>query len=96
MNWKVSTVFTLTLFLVGCNQKNTENSEKGESQSAEINRGLELVKSSLKQTGDYKMLRSKKDVVYTYSYTTPDGKTDVSTEKYIFDGELSYGKIRNT
>lgn len=92
MNWKVSTVFTLIPFLVGCNQKNTENSEIGESQSAEINQGLELVKSSLKQTGDYKMLRSKKDVVYTYSYTTPDGKTDVSTEKYIFDGELSYGK----
>ncbi|WP_103192802.1 DUF6503 family protein [Formosa algae] len=33
----------------------------------------------------------KKDVVYTYTYQTPDGKTDITTEKYMFNGELSYG-----
>ena len=33
-------------------------------------------------------------MVYTYTYRVPDGKTDVSTEKYIFDGELSYGEYK--
>lgn len=32
------------------------------------------------------------DVSYTYTYTMPDGKSDVSKEKYIFDGELSLGE----
>ncbi len=45
----------------------------------------------VQKVGDYETLRNKKDVVYTYTYQTPDGKTDVSTEKYVFDGELSYG-----
>ncbi|MDW7694525.1 DUF6503 family protein [Flammeovirgaceae bacterium SG7u.111] len=48
----------------------------------------------VKKVGDYQKLRSKKDVAYTYTYTTPDGKADISTEKYIFDGELSYGEYK--
>ena len=38
--------------------------------------------------------KSNGDVVYTYNYATPDGKSDISTEKYIFDGELSYGEYK--
>ena len=56
-----------------------------------INKGHELVYKSVKKAGDIDQLKSKKDVVYTYTYETPDGKADVSTEKYIFEGELSYG-----
>ncbi len=32
-----------------------------------------------------------KDVEYTYTYTK-DGKKDVSTERYVFDGELSWAE----
>ncbi|MEP5340369.1 MAG: hypothetical protein ABJL44_05825 [Algibacter sp.] len=55
------------------------------------NKAHELVYNMVQKVGNYNKLLSKKDVVYTYTYQTPDGKSDVSTEKYIFDGELSYG-----
>ncbi len=55
------------------------------------NKGQEVVYNMLQKVGDYQLLRSKHDVVYTNTYQTPDGKTDRSVEKYIFEGELSYG-----
>lgn len=58
------------------------------------NKGHELVYNLIEKVGSYKKLREKKDVVYTYTYTTPDAKADISTEKYIFDGELSYGEYK--
>lgn len=54
------------------------------------NNAHELVFEMTQKVGDYQTLQAKKDVVYTYTYETPDHKTDVSTEKYLFDGELSY------
>lgn len=54
-------------------------------------KGHKLVFNAVKKIGDYSKLSAKKDVVYTYTYRTPDGKTDISTEKYIFKDELSYG-----
>ncbi len=42
--------------------------------------------------GGWDDLYNKKDVQYTYTYMTGDGKKDVSTERYIFDSEASYGK----
>lgn len=55
------------------------------------NKGHELVYKMTQKVGTYQDLQDYKDVSYTYTYTTPDGKSDVSQEKYIFDGELSYG-----
>ncbi|WP_299779287.1 DUF6503 family protein [uncultured Formosa sp.] len=55
------------------------------------NKAHELVYKMTQKVGDYGKLMNKKDVVYTYTYQTPDGKTDVTTEKYMFNGELSYG-----
>ncbi|GAL81692.1 hypothetical protein JCM19274_537 [Algibacter lectus] len=55
------------------------------------NQAHELVYQMTQKVGDYSKLASKKDVVYTYTYRIPDGKTDIITEKYIFNGELSYG-----
>lgn len=43
------------------------------------NKGHELVYQMTQQVGDYQALLDKKDVVYTYTYETPDHKTDVST-----------------
>lgn len=48
----------------------------------------------MRKTGDYDMLSKKKDVQYIYTYETPDGKKDISTERYIFDGELSFGRYQ--
>jgi len=55
------------------------------------NKGHELIYQMTQKVGDYETLWNKKDVVYTYTYRTPDSKADISTEKYLFDGELSYG-----
>ncbi|WP_275316836.1 hypothetical protein [Tenacibaculum bernardetii] len=55
------------------------------------NKAHQLVYQTVEKTGNYSELSSKKDVIYTYTYKTPDGKTDTSTEKYIFNNELSYG-----
>lgn len=56
------------------------------------NKGHQLVYELMEKVGNYQALSEKKDVRYTYTYQTPDGKKDVSTEQYIFDGELSYGR----
>ncbi len=56
------------------------------------NQAHELVYNSVQKIGTYEALKTLKDVEYTYTYTTPDGKEDRSIERYIFDGELSYGK----
>lgn len=55
-------------------------------------KAYELVKKMVKKVGDYESLKTKTDVIYSYIYISPDGKYDQSIEKYIFDGELSYGE----
>ena len=42
--------------------------------------------------GGWGDLWSKKDVEYTYDYRLPDGKADVSVERYIFSDEASLGR----
>ncbi len=92
----------LSLIIFGCLLVSCNNGKKTKSVSPEKttealtsptfeNKGHQLVYDMVQKVGDYKSLRKLKDVVYTYTYQTPDGKSDVSTEKYLFNGELSYG-----
>ena len=91
MNYKISSLIFLSILTFSCkNDKKVQHEET--VTSTYKNKGHELVSKTIEKVGDYKTLRNKKDVVYTYTYQTPDGKTDITTEKYIFDGELSYGK----
>ena len=76
--------------LFSCSAKQVENVETEPTQTFK-NKGHELVYNMVQKVGDYETLRSKKNVSYTYTYQTPDGKKDVVQEKYIFEGELSYG-----
>jgi hypothetical protein len=84
----------LGFVLMSCGNNEKNKTEQVMVQEVPVqtfkNEGHELVYNMVQKVGDYKMLDAKNDVVYTYSYQTPDGKADVSTEKYIFDGELSY------
>lgn len=82
-------VLTISLFLFACSNENGSTQQK-KGPPIFQNKGHELVYKMVEKVGDYKTLRDKMDVVYTYTYTVPDGKADISTEKYIFDGELSY------
>ena len=52
-----------------------------------------LVKEMVDANGGIKQFRALKDVSYTYTYhDTATDKRDVSTEKYIFDGEYSWAE----
>ena len=42
--------------------------------------------------GGMDALKALKDVQYDYHYLKPDGKIDISQERYIFDGEYSWAK----
>lgn len=77
----------LCLFIFSCGNKTKSTQPTVSFQ----NQGHELIYKMVNKVGNYEKLLSKKDVIYTYTYKTPDGKSDISTEKYIFDGELSYG-----
>lgn len=70
--------------------KETQPTQQNETLEFK-NKGHELVYKMTQKVGDYNKLSDKKDVVYTYTYQMPDGKTDSSTEKYIFNEELSHG-----
>ena len=83
-------VILLSVLLMSCND-NKESKLEEKTPKTFKNKGQELVSTMVNEVGDYQTLLDKKDVVYTYTYTTADGKSDISTEKYIFDGELSYG-----
>lgn len=89
---KIKSVIILALgaLVLSCNNK-PENKTKERTKDKFQNKAHELVYEMTKKVGDYNTLLNKKDVVYTYTYQTPDGKSDISTEKYIFNGELSYG-----
>lgn len=75
------------VFMASC----SVNGEVGRRE-ADLNKGTILVKDLMRKVGGYELLRKKVDVKYTYVYETPDGKKDISSEIYLFDGELSYGK----
>ncbi len=99
MNLKKLTIaLSFLLTIVSCkNASKEEVKEVTVQEKATIifqNKGHELVYNLADKVGDYQKLRSKHDVSYTYTYTTPDGKIDISKEKYIFDGELSYGEYK--
>lgn len=95
MNSKTLYCLALAAILFSCKetpQKTTSTTEVQKETLTFKNKGHQLVYNMIQKVGDYTALREKKDVVYTYTYQASNGKTDISTEKYIFDGEYSYGE----
>ena len=91
----IAICITAILTLSSCKQnikKDTKEVKPTKINNIQFkNKAHQLVYQTVEKTGKYSELSPKKDVVYTYTYKTPDGKTDTSTEKYIFNNELSYG-----
>lgn len=92
---KINIVLSILLccLLFSCKDEGQVKSQH-ESVPKFQNRGHELVDAMVRKVGDYRNLVDKENVEYTYTYKTPDGKADISIEKYIFDGELSYGNYK--
>ena len=91
MKYTLLAIVTICTLFVACENDKNESTEKSEIVQTFQNKGHELVNEMVQKVGNYRALSEKKDVVYTYTYTTPNGETDISTEKYLFHGELSYG-----
>ena len=51
-----------------------------------------MIAAIAEATGGFDNLKALKDVSYDYSYVQPDGKKDISTERYIFSNEASWAK----
>lgn len=83
-----------------CKQKKEEGIEKVttivEEEQATVTYNTSDPKSVLyavaEATGGMANLKALKDVSFDYSYVQPDGKKDVSTERYIFKNEASWAK----
>ncbi|MFS4467178.1 DUF6503 family protein [Maribacter sp. 2210JD10-5] len=101
---KLTTLFavlTLSMILSGCGEKAKKDttdtmkmeSEEMVSKEPEYNTAKpETLLASIEYAhGGWNDLWSKNDVQYTYDYRYPDGKADVSVERYIFSNEASYG-----
>lgn len=98
MNLKQLLLLIPGLFLASCTETTTPTETEEtitviEESTAPVfqNKAHEIIYEMTQKAGDYQMLKDRKDVVYSYTYVKPDGSIDVSTEKYMFDGELSYG-----
>lgn len=96
-----------TLLLASCDEA-TKKAEEAKDVVSEVKEVIEEVVEKAPQydatdpasmlasvayaQGGWDDLYDKKDVQYTYTYLMGDGKKDISTERYIFDSEASYGK----
>lgn len=83
------------MFLTACVNKEAKIKEASKTVEVQLpkfkNKGHELVYKMTQETGSYKDLLNLKDIVFHYTYRTPDQKEDISIESYIFNGELSHG-----
>lgn len=81
MKYFISTTAIL-MFLLLSYSANAENADP-----------KKLIEQMTEVTGSYEDLKSMKDVEYIYTVTNEEtGNSDISEEKYIFDGELSWAK----
>lgn len=91
-------VLSFFVTMISCNSTSKKDVKEEVVQKENVknfqNKAHKLISDMVEKVGNYEQLLSKKDVVYTYTYTTPDGKSDISKEKYIFDGELSFGEYQ--
>ena len=88
-----SIVLLIVLNLIACKQtdKQVVSEKKAVITEIDLTAPTVLLAAIEKAHGGWNHLRSKKDVAYHYEYTMPVGDADISTERYIFDDEISFG-----
>jgi len=97
-NLVVLAIFGLVLITVSCGEKVKKETMKTVAEEMapkapnyDANDPESVLASVEFAQGGWGDLWNKKDVQYTYDYRYPDGKADVSTERYIFANEASFG-----
>ena len=92
--------FASIILLTSCVQKAKETETQAEQAETMVekapvydtNQPETLLKAVAYSHGGWGDLWKKGDVQYIYDYRTPDGKADVSLERYMFRNEASLGK----
>ncbi|MEM7548669.1 MAG: hypothetical protein AAF363_03285 [Bacteroidota bacterium] len=96
--------FLLVFGLYSCSQKQaSEETAQNETEAPveeeapeeityDVNDVASIIEAVEMASGSWDKLWEQKDVEYTYTYASSDGKKDVSLERYIFDNENSWGK----
>lgn len=98
INKRNAVILGAFLFVVSCTspQKSDSESQIVVEVPQEITYNTDDAKSIIKAVemanGSWNKLWEQKDVEFTYSYSYPDGKADLSTERYVFDTEQSWAK----
>lgn len=92
-------VFTASILLASCadTTKNVQTTQTDTTITEtatlyDTSDPISMIAAVAQAQGGWNDLYNKKDVQYTYTYVQGDGKADISTERYIFDTEASYGK----
>lgn len=86
-------VATVTLLnLTACKENKPQITEDKETaQKIDLTTPSVLLAAINKAHGGWNHIQSKKDIEYHYEYTVPEGQADISTERYIFENEISFG-----
>ena len=91
---------TISGLFVSCNQTTKNNSVETVEEKKETIEKLPYNTNNTKgmllaigeACGGIDALKALKDVEYDYQYISPDGKKDISKERYIFSNETSWAK----
>jgi len=81
--------------LFGCQPESTQNTDqvvtpKTPKVAPAKNDAHQLIRDMIAKVGTMDDLKEMKDVQYTYTYKKSEEAKDVSMERYVFDGELSW------
>ena len=84
----------LLLFGLACQNQQSSGEYSAPSPKANFsNPAHALVAQMVDAIGGWDQLYAQNDVEYTYTYRAPDGKEFVTTERYMFEGELSWASF---
>ncbi len=88
--------FSILLIITSCNEKTKSKVNPTPETTVEApvyntEDPNSMLASIAHAHGGWDDLWNKKDVQYTYDYRSADGKADVSTERYVFATETSFG-----
>ena len=98
---KLFTILSLStlLFFSACKKNTGQNSETTKIEAPQpepivydTNTPKTIIEAIAKTCGGTDNLRAHNDVQFDYYYETPNGKKDVSVERYIFDNEISWAR----
>lgn len=70
--------------------ESTESAAQAESSAVDLTKEQQLIQALEEVNGGWEHLLSKQDVSFTYNYHDFAKGTDISEERYIFEGETSW------